>query len=120
MKRIIFLSLCLTILYLAACTPQGPTACTEDAKVCPDGTVLVREAPDCEFPDCPDTGKIFCTPEQRDAEVCTLEYRPVCGFFDPLKVQCIKAPCANTYSNPCFACADENVLYWEAGECPSQ
>ena len=29
-------------------------ACIEDAKVCSDGSVVVRLAPDCEFEECPD------------------------------------------------------------------
>jgi hypothetical protein len=32
-----------------------PTACTQEAKVCTDGTVVTRSGPDCEFADCPDT-----------------------------------------------------------------
>jgi hypothetical protein len=33
--------------------PSGPTACTTDAKVCPDGTGLGRTGPSCTFPACP-------------------------------------------------------------------
>lgn len=33
--------------------PTGPIACTADAKVCPDGTGLGREGPECRFPTCP-------------------------------------------------------------------
>jgi len=32
---------------------SGPIACTLDVYTCPDGTVLGREGPDCEFPECP-------------------------------------------------------------------
>lgn len=60
----------------------------------------------------------FCTPEQKKAEVCIQVYKPVCGWSDPQKIQCIKYPCAQIFSNSCFACADENVLYWTEGECP--
>ncbi len=60
----------------------------------------------------------YCPPESRNAEACIQLYRPVCGFFNPQKIQCIKYPCANTYSNSCFACTNENVLYWTEGECP--
>ncbi len=31
------------------------TACCKDAKLCPDGTVLGRQLPLCDFPDCPTT-----------------------------------------------------------------
>jgi len=58
-----------------------------------------------------------CSPTSSDS--CQKMYRPVCGWFDPLKIQCIKYPCAETFSNDCFACADENVDYWTNGECPA-
>ncbi|MBU4341863.1 MAG: serpin family protein, partial [Candidatus Altiarchaeota archaeon] len=32
---------------------SGPVACPEDAKICSDGTVVGRVAPDCEFAPCP-------------------------------------------------------------------
>lgn len=61
--------------------------------------------------------KVFCTEDQRNARVCTREFVPVCGFFDPTKVACKKSPCAQAYSNKCGACSDENVQYWIEGEC---
>lgn len=60
----------------------------------------------------------YCTPEQKKADVCIEIYKPVCGWSDPEKIQCIRYPCARTFSNSCYACADENVLYWTEGECP--
>jgi len=62
--------------------------------------------------------KDVCSKESRNAEACIEIYQPVCGWNDPEKIQCIKFPCANTYSNSCFACIDENVLYYTEGECP--
>lgn len=62
--------------------------------------------------------RFFCTKESRNAEACIEIYQPVCGWSDPEKIQCIKFPCANTYSNSCFACMDENVLYYTEGVCP--
>lgn len=64
-------------------------------------------------------GATYCTEDQRNAEICTMEYRPVCGWFDNRKIKCETYPCSKTYSNPCMACADENVEYWTEGECPS-
>lgn len=61
----------------------------------------------------------FCTPESRKAEFCTENYNPVCGWNDPEKIQCIRYPCAQTYSNNCNACKNENVAYWTTGVCPS-
>lgn len=60
--------------------------------------------------------RTFCTPEQRNAEACTLEYKPVCGWYSE-EVQCVTYPCAETYSNQCMACSDEKVEYWTEGEC---
>jgi len=60
----------------------------------------------------------YCTAGQRQAQYCIMLYAPVCGWFDPETIQCFAYPCADTYSNSCFACMDENVLYWTAGECP--
>lgn len=62
--------------------------------------------------------KNFCTPESREAETCKAIYEPVCGWFNPEKIQCIKYPCAQTYSNTCAACMNEDVLYWTEGLCP--
>lgn len=28
--------------------------CTEEAKLCPDGSAVGREGPNCEFPECPE------------------------------------------------------------------
>ncbi len=60
--------------------------------------------------------KNYCK-EERQGDVCVQLYDPVCGFFDPEKIACKKEPCAETFSNNCFACLDENVLYWTEGEC---
>ncbi|GEM_PF-6189611 len=60
--------------------------------------------------------KNFCSAESREADACILIYQPVCGYFNS-SIQCIRAPCAGTYSNSCVACADEKVEYWTYGEC---
>jgi len=57
-----------------------------------------------------DVGRTYCKDEQRNAEICTMEYRPVCGHKandEPI----------DTYSNPCGACSPEEVIYWTEGEC---
>jgi hypothetical protein len=59
----------------------------------------------------------YCTPASRTADACIEIYSPVCGYFDE-SVRCIKAPCAATYSNSCFACMDEKVSYWVQEQCP--
>ncbi|MBI5389598.1 hypothetical protein HZB01_04430 [Candidatus Woesearchaeota archaeon] len=59
-----------------------------------------------------------CTPESRQGEYCTMEYNPVCGWFDE-NINCIKYPCAQTFGNSCAACHDAKVAYWTQGECPN-
>ena len=48
---------CLALLLLLGCAQQAPqgnnTACTEEAKICPDGSAVGRVGPDCEFAPCP-------------------------------------------------------------------
>ena len=45
---------------------EGPVACTMDAKVCPDGSAVGRQGPNCEFAPCPGE-----TPEGEDPVACT-------------------------------------------------
>jgi len=54
MKKLIFLLI--LIIFSSGCIEQK--ACTEEAKVCPDGSVVVRIQPDCEFEPCPSTSTI--------------------------------------------------------------
>jgi hypothetical protein len=93
-------------------------ACAREAKMCPDGTAVGRVPPDCEFTACPEAKGTACTDEQKNAEVCTLEYAPVCGWFNQT-IQCFKYPCAKDYGNKCQACSDAKVAYWTNGECPA-
>lgn len=61
--------------------------------------------------------KTFCTTESRNAQFCTANYKPVCGWFTS-SVKCIKYPCAKSFSNKCFACMDNSVNFTTNGECP--
>ncbi len=90
-------------------------ACTEEAKVCADGSVVVRGGRDCEFAACPSVG--VCEEESRNVEECVEIYQPVCASVD---VECFAAPCEGvleTYSNSCFACQNERVGSFVSGEC---
>jgi len=45
-----------SLVLLAGCSQQQPipTACTEEAKLCPDGSYVGRTGPSCEFEPCPE------------------------------------------------------------------
>ncbi len=48
---------------------------------------------------------IYCTEEEKNADVCYNLYAPVCGNNQV------------TYANDCVACIDENVVYYVNGSC---
>jgi len=60
--------------------------------------------------------RFYCTTR---TGVCIELYNPVCGWFSP-DIQCVKYPCAQDFSNSCFACSDDNVLYYTEGACPTE
>jgi hypothetical protein len=61
--------------------------------------------------------KIYCTPDQKSAQVCPEYYSATCGWFNQ-SIKCFKYPCAQTFDNPCFACSNPSVDYYTSGECP--
>ena len=38
--------------------PMGQVACTQEAKLCPDGSYVGRQGPNCEFAECPNAVEI--------------------------------------------------------------
>lgn len=59
----------------------------------------------------------YCTESQRNAEICTADYTPVCATVN---IQCIKAPCnpvQQTFSNSCNACKNSLVNSYLVGAC---
>jgi len=126
MMRKIFILLAFSIIFLVSCKRE--VVCTMEAKICPDGSAVGRIAPNCEFAECPeikhdskkligDNGEHFCSEADKAKEVCPQAENQVCGWFNE-KIQCFAYPCAQTYQNSCFACANENVAHWTDGVCP--
>ena len=99
------------------CQDAELIACTKDAKLCPDGSVVSRDANNnCEFFSC-FSEVIFCDEESRGVEFCIEIYQPVCAR---VQIECITTPCdpiGQTFSNNCFACMNNNVLDYVNGEC---
>ena len=77
MKWVIFF-LALTFLLISGCNTD--TACTQDAKVCDDGSSVGRVPQNCEFAPCPTT--IICAAEVMDCpDGSTVErVPPNCDF----------------------------------------
>ena len=121
--------------YRGECTSEACGTCPmlsqPSPEFCKDGTIVPGETDSCGCvgaPKCepsaskPSSGKlaaIQCTPEQKNAEICTMEYHAVCGWFNQ-SVKCLKYPCAINAGNPCQACATPNVEYYTEGECPTE
>jgi hypothetical protein len=90
------------------------SACRHDptAEMCIEVCVEV-----CSFDE--DEKRTYCTPEQKKAQMCTMEYMPVCGWSKQ-DGECLTEPCMQTYGNKCVACAQEDVIYWTHGECQEE
>jgi hypothetical protein len=72
--RVLSLASLALLLSLAACSKQGDgsnqTVCQMDALMCPDGSAVGRQGPNCEFPACPappEGEPVACT---KEAKVC--------------------------------------------------
>ncbi len=97
------------------CVEAGyPMIKTYPAKCIADGesfTQIIEEDPDLMTPG------TTCTDEQKQAEMCTMQYAPVCGYVE---VQCITSPCypvPQTFGNTCGACSTDNVVSYTQGAC---
>lgn len=88
-------------------TTSPGQACTEEAKLCPDGSAVGRTWPNCEFAPCPG----------EEPTACTMQYDPVCAS---VAVQCVKAPCQTieqTFWNMCVMNANKLATFLHKGEC---
>jgi hypothetical protein len=69
-----------------------PVACTEDARLCSDGSSVGRIGPNCEFAPCPSTRPVACT---EDARRC-----PDGSSVGRIGPNCEFAPCPSTRPTP--------------------
>jgi hypothetical protein len=67
----------------------------------------------------PEGNRNYCGPDSRLVDACVEIYDPVCGVFFSGRGGCPEDPCAQTFSNDCFACMNRSIEYWLPGECPS-
>lgn len=72
-KKLIIPVLLLSII-LTGCTTTKtivPQACTEEAKICPNGSAVGRSWPNCEFAPCP--GETWSTPDILPTQECDMD-----------------------------------------------
>lgn len=51
---LIIVAVLATVMYLISGFSQtNPVVCTQEAKICPDGSAVGRTGPNCEFTSCP-------------------------------------------------------------------
>lgn len=93
------------------CTEEYMPVCGDDGKTysnkcfaCASKEIVYWTNEECATDKKP-VNKITCTEEQKEAEICTLEYAPVCGSDK------------QTYGNKCMACASDTTEYYTEGEC---
>jgi hypothetical protein len=77
MKKLIIPLLLLSIVF-AGCTIKqniSTQACTEEAKVCSDGSTVARTLPNCEFAECPlvESPTVITTGTSDIPQACTME-----------------------------------------------
>jgi hypothetical protein len=60
-----------------------------------------------------------CQPSDRQAEMCSTQYVGVCGLFKST-IQCIQAPCGQTFDNVCNACKQDNIATVALNTCDKQ
>ncbi len=53
--------------------PTEPVACTEEAKICPDGTSVGRTGPNCEFTACPTSPALEQPVPEEEMTACTMD-----------------------------------------------
>ncbi len=74
--RSIFVMLLIAIQMIAVPVPgqtEGERACTQEAKLCPDGSYVTRTGPDCQFAPCPDAKKKSIPAEGNPSRTRTVE-----------------------------------------------
>jgi len=111
MKELFIIALlALTILVNGCVEEQTFEGCTEEAKVCPDGSIVVRVPPTCEFTPCPEIPEekecnqdsdcvkggcsgTLCQSKKEEPVFTTCEYLPEYACYKQIKCKCVDNKC---------------------------
>ena len=115
MKIVIFTLLVLSIFFVIACAPKIPQGCTDDAKVCPDGSAVGRDGPDCQFAPCPEPfaqEQSPPEPELEEPEVPEMPVEPEQTLPEEISAAFDKAKTKTTSYSYMFK-GPESSAYWK-------
>jgi len=103
--------------------PEG-RACTEEAKVCPDGSAVGRTGPDCAFAACPAGADAAAGPPAGvaggTAPATIRECTAPAGCTEPrMLAPNTLCPDGKTMSGPVCADAGDATCAWQMRECPT-
>lgn len=101
-----------------ACFGCGKTICIDPIPIMKPVEETLEKYCSSDFEIIGEGERFNCSKESRNTDFCIEIYQPVCGWFNPEEIVCVKYPCAVTFSNSCFACQSEDILYYTNGECP--
>ena len=97
---------------------EKPVACTQEAKVCPDGSAVGRTGPNCEFAQCPEMtilGNCYtggCSEQicsDKEGVVSTCEYRKEYGCYKNAKCERqVNGQCGWTMTSELTICLNIN------------
>jgi hypothetical protein len=115
MKKVMIILMVLGLFFMFGCTTKTISSFDECVAAgypvmesypqqCKVGDIIFVEEID-ESPIEDADGKHICTAEEKQAEICTMDYTPVCGDN------------GITYGNACSACASGEIDFYIQGEC---
>lgn len=84
MKKVVFFIACVALLAVGCGrvsnpTPQ-PVACSQEARLCPDGSYVSRTGPECQFAACP-SGAVTSTPPAPVVPPVTVKSGGISGYI---------------------------------------
>lgn len=128
MKKYIFPIILVCFIFIAllikffvpSVKPIKSVACTEEAKICSDGSAVTRSGPNCEFAPCPNEQNLTT------ADFVCADSKTIGAIFDNGEKSSVKLnlsdgrsmnlPSTISASGSRYASPDESVIFWNKGD----